>query len=74
MNTTPITSVVIGPMPKGLCDPMPKVTATFEDGETKELFEFYPDEISFTETEFIGLSEQEAYDLRHKKDVAYIQS
>jgi len=64
----------IGPMPTGLFDPMPKVTATFSDGTTKELFEFYPDEISFTEGEFIGLTLGEARQLKHGRDVDYIQS
>ena len=40
-------------MPKGLFDPMPKVIATFDDGRVEELFEFYPDEISFNHAEFI---------------------
>ena len=61
------------PMPQGMFDPMPKVTATFEDGTTKELFTFYPDEISFQPSEFVGLTQEEAMDLRHKKDVAYIR-
>ena len=39
-NNPRIASVTIGP---------PKVTATFEDGSTKELFDYFPDEISFTE-------------------------
>jgi len=64
----------IGPMPSGMFDPMPKVTVTFNDGSRKELFEFYPDEISFCPTEFEGLTETEARALRHKKDVAYIRS
>ena len=41
-------------MPTGMSDPMPTVTATFESGEVKELFAFYPDEISFEESEFLG--------------------
>ena len=32
----------------------------------------YPDEISFHASEFIGLTEQEAHALRHRKDVAYV--
>lgn len=61
-------------MPKGYFDPMPKVIATFEDGTTKELFEYYPDEISFSESEFIGLTEDEARHLKFKKDKHYLQS
>ena len=62
------------PMPQGMFDPMPKVIATFDDGSTRELFEFYPGEIRFAPSEFIGLTEQEAMALRHRKDVAYLQS
>jgi hypothetical protein len=50
------------------------VTATFEDGTTKELFRFYPDEIQFSENELVGLTEKEAKELRTKKDIAYLQS
>jgi hypothetical protein len=53
---------------------MPEVKATFDDGETRVLFSYYPDEISFTPREFIGLTRGEAMALRHKKDVAYLQS
>ena len=62
------------PMPEGMFDPTPEVIATFEDGFTKTLFSFYPDEISFVSSEFIGLSEEEAYDLFQRKDRAYLRS
>jgi len=62
------------PMPVGMLDPMPKVKVQFDNGEEKDLFEFYPDEISFTESEFIGLTEDEVHELRMKKDIKYIQS
>ena len=32
----------------------------FNNGDEKTLFEFYPDEISFKESEFIGLTEESA--------------
>jgi hypothetical protein len=69
-----ITHADIGPMPKSLFDPMPQVTATFADGSTKVLFDYYPDEISFTPSEFIGLTEAEAHDLKYQKDLRYLQS
>lgn len=69
-----IVSCKITAMPKGWLDPVPKVIVTFEDGTTKELFEYYPDEISFTESEFIGLTEDEARHLKFKKDKQYLQS
>ncbi len=73
-----ITSTIITPMPRpmpeGMFDPMPEVIATFEDGTTKTLFSFYPDEITFHASEFIGLTEEEAKALRHRKDVAFLKS
>jgi len=64
------------PKPRGLFDPMPVVTATFDDGTTKDLFSFYPDEIHFENEggELIGLTETEAHMLRHKKDVEYLRA
>ncbi len=73
-----IKSVIITPMPRpmpqGMFDPMPEVIATFEDGSTKNLFSFYPDEVSFVSSEFIGLTEEEAYDLFQRKDRAYLRA
>jgi len=62
------------PKPAGFRDPMPTVVATFDDGERKELFSFYPDEISFGEGELVGFTEREAHALRHAKDVAYLRA
>jgi len=73
-----ITSVTITPMPRpmpeGMFDPMPEVIATFGDGSSKTLFSFYPDEVSFRESEFIGLTEEEAHSLFQRKDTAYLRS
>jgi hypothetical protein len=70
-----IVSCEIGPYPKSMMDfEMPKVNVTFDNGERKDLFSFYPDEISFSVGEFVGLTEREAHNLRHKKDVAYLRS
>jgi hypothetical protein len=73
-----IVSCSIGPypkpMPQGMLDSMPKVRVRFNTGEEKELFEFYPDEIDFTESEFIGLTEESARRLKFERDVKYIQS
>jgi hypothetical protein len=69
-----ITHAEITPLPKSFLDPMPEVIATFEDGHRKSLFWFYPDEISFSPSEFIGLTEEDARSLYHKKDIAYLQS
>ena len=73
-----ITDVTITPMPRpmpeGMFDPMPEVIATFEDGSTKTLFAFYPDEVSFRASEFIGLTEEEAHSHFQRKDTAYLRS
>ena len=69
-----IKSATITAMPKTLFDAMPKVIASFEDGSEKTLFWFYPDEISFSESEFIGLTEAQAMDLRRTKDIAFLRS
>lgn len=78
MTDAKIVSVRIGPMPRampeGMLDPMPNLHAYFDDGTDKVLFEWYPDEISFTESEFIGLTESEARALRQRKDVEYLRS
>ena len=62
------------PMPEGMLDPMPQVRVQFDDGSEKALFEFYPDEINFTESEFFGLTEHQAHELRMKKDIEFLQS
>ncbi|BDS05402.1 hypothetical protein NT6N_04420 [Oceaniferula spumae] len=62
------------PMPQGMFDPMPEVIATFEDGSSKSLFTFYPDEISFQASEFISLTEQEAHSILQQKVSTYLRS
>ncbi|HPJ12951.1 MAG TPA: hypothetical protein PLV00_06160 [Caldisericia bacterium] len=73
-----ITKCEIGPfpkpMPEGMFDQMPSVRVTLSDGNTLSLFEYYPDEISFVESEFIGLTIEEAENLLFKKDVKFLQS
>jgi hypothetical protein len=39
------------PMPEGMFDSMPEVKVQFSNGDEKTLFEFYPDEISFSENQ-----------------------
>ena len=62
------------PMPEGMLDAMPMVKVRFNNGDEKTLFEFYPDEISFKESEFVGLTEDSARRLKFEKDKRYIQS
>jgi len=51
-----------------------KLIAIFEDESSKTLFTFYPDEITFSANEFIGLTEAEAHALFHRKDSHYLRS
>jgi len=43
-------------------------------GEWKRIFEYYSNELTFSTSEFIGKTEEECYEIRHKRDVSYIQS
>ena len=61
-------------MPKSFVDPMPQIFATLEDGKEEFLFEYYPDEISFKESEFVGLTVDQAKHLKFKKDKSFLQS
>jgi len=61
-------------MPKSLFDPMPQVHITLEDGTEQFLFDYYPDEISFTPSEFVGLTITEAIRLKFNKDKRFLQS
>jgi hypothetical protein len=63
-----------GIIPKSLFDNMPVVTVTYEDKTTEELFMYYPDEINFRASEFIGLTRTESMELRSRKDIAYLRS
>ena len=58
----------------GMFDPLPEVFVTLEDGVEQRLFDFYPDELSFSAREFVGLTLAEAHDLKRKKDVAFLRS
>ena len=60
--------------PKSFFDPMPKVYVTMENGVEEFLFEYYPDEISFTPDEFVGLTIEECRHLKFVKDKKYLQS
>jgi hypothetical protein len=69
-----IKSARITEMPKSLFDPMPKVIVTDSNGAETTLFEYYPDEISFTESEFIGLTLEQGRRLKFEKDRNYLRS
>ena len=67
-----IKSARITDMPKDLFDEMPKVYITYEDGKEEYLFDYYPDEISFTPEEFVGLTKDQAKHLKYLKDRDYL--
>jgi len=69
-----IVSARITAMPKSLFDPMPQVYVTLENGKEEFLYEYYPDEISFSPSEFVGLTIDEARHLKFIKDRNYLQS
>lgn len=50
------------------------VLAIMDDDTRVPLFSYYDDELSFNEEEFIGITVDEAFELFHKKDIAYLQS
>lgn len=64
----------ITPLPRQLGDPLPEVWVTLPDGTEEMLFTYYPDEITFTESELVGLTEEEARLLKFGRDRAYLQS
>jgi hypothetical protein len=72
-----IVHATIGPMPRpmpvGMFDPLPTVTVWFSDGTEKTLFTFYPDEIQFSESELLGLTEAQARHLKLHKDQHWLQ-
>ena len=61
-------------MPKSLWDKMPEVHVTLEDNTEQLLFSYYPDEISFSSSEFIGLTIDQAKHLKFIKDRNYLTS
>lgn len=68
-----IVGVRISPLPKKFGDPMPEVWVMYENSSTEEfLYDYYPDEISFTHNEFIGLTKSEAITLKYNKDRHYL--
>ena len=70
-----ITDCKISPMPGGFGDPLPKVQVRLgDDNEWTEVFDFFPDELSFSASEFLGLTLAEASERKREKDLAYLQS
>jgi hypothetical protein len=76
LTSTPrIVSARITDMPQDLFDPMPSVMVKYAGDENEQhLFDYYPDEISFMPSEFIGLTRMEAVALKCRRDADYIRS
>lgn len=60
--------------PKQLGDPLPEVWVILADGTEKLLFTYYPDEIGFTESDLVGLTEDEARTLKFGRDRSYLRA
>jgi hypothetical protein len=71
-----IIAARITALPRQLGDhPLPEVWVTLEgNGKEKKLFTFYPDEISFKESDFVGLTEDEARTLKFQRDRSFLRS
>jgi predicted Zn-dependent protease len=50
------------------------VLVKLSDGSGREIFRYYSDELSFTRSELVGLTVQQAKDLFRRKDIAYLRS
>lgn len=48
--------------------------ATLSDGTEKVVLKYFSDELTFTDSDLIGKTEQEIAKLFHDRDVAYLQS
>lgn len=51
-----------------------EVDVMYGNGVVETVFKYYPDELSFNEREFIGLTKDEALELFRHRDIAYLRS
>jgi hypothetical protein len=51
-----------------------EVDVMYNDGSVEAIFKYYPDELSFNEREFIGLTRDQALALFRSRDTAYLRS
>ena len=73
MRTNLVVSARVTPVPQRLGDPLPEVWVTCEDGTETKVFDFYPDEITFSGDEFVGLTVEECRLLKFGRDRAFLQ-
>jgi len=64
----------IGKMPTNLSDPMPEITVLLSNGNSDSLGTYYPDELTFHPTDFIGKTMEEAQGIKRQRDVDYLRS
>ena len=50
------------------------LTGLLNDGSTRKLFRFYIDELSVSDADLIGLTEDQSHELFRSRDVAYLRS
>ena len=55
------------------CRLINKIYVTYEDNSTEKIYIYYPDELTFSENEFIGLTREEAQLLCYQKDLDYLK-
>ena len=70
LNPAPTITEVIRDIKHGDCT----LSAIFSDGSERKLFNFFIDELSFSDFELIGKTETEAQALHSQKDSAYLRS
>ena len=51
-----------------------QVVVMYNDGSVEMIFKYYPDELAFHESEFVGLTKSEAMELFRLRDMAYLRS
>ena len=68
-----VVAARITPLPQRLGDRLPEVWVTCEDGTETKVFDFYPDELSFSGDEFVGLTVEECRLLKFGRDRAFLQ-
>jgi hypothetical protein len=68
-----VVSARITPLPQRLGDPLPEVWVTCQDGTETKVFDYYPDEITFAEGDFVGLTVEECRLLKFGRDRAFLQ-
>ena len=73
--TDVIVSARITAMPVNFTDPMPSVMVITAGSEEEQLlFSYYPDELSFLPSEFVGLNVDQGRALKFTMDVAFLRA